>query len=44
MGINLAEGSGFVPNIAIFWANITQFVAQFEYIPENLAKLDYTID
>ena len=29
----MAEGVGFVPKIAIFWANINQFVEQFEYTP-----------
>jgi hypothetical protein len=29
----MAEGEGFVPKIAIFWANITQFVEQFKYTP-----------
>jgi len=31
----MAERAGFVPKIAIFWANITQFVAQFKYTPRE---------
>jgi hypothetical protein len=29
----MAEGVGFVPKIAIFCANITQFTAQFKHTP-----------
>jgi hypothetical protein len=50
--MKLAEGVGFVPKIAIFWANITQFVAQFKYTPlefcltrlYNLLTLLLTVD
>ncbi len=29
----MAEGVGFVPKIAIFWAYINQFAEQFNYTP-----------
>ena len=31
----LAEGVGFVPKIAIFWANISQFIEEFKYTPRQ---------